>query len=82
MCVAGEFSGAVCEVIAAGPTYTYQATGTKMPGWLVEFPRAMLWSDPAEFGWNKHEGWYPDAWLSPIRPAPELLPAPPVAVTA
>lgn len=72
MCVAGEFAGAVCEIIAVGPTYTRVATGIPMAGWLVEFPREMTWADRSG-AWSQREGWYPDAWLTPIRPDPQAI---------
>lgn len=66
ICIRGEHEGKVCEIIAAGPTYTETSTRTPLPGWLVSFPAPVNWGQPN--GWdNLTEGWYPDAWLKPIR---------------
>lgn len=73
MCVAGEFAGAVCEVVAMGATYSHIASGAPLPGWLVEFPREMPWSNPSPIDLGRHEGWYPDAWLRPIRGEPQTI---------
>lgn len=66
LCISGEQEGKVCEVISQGQTFTEIATGKQLCGWLVSFPSPVQWGSPN--GWeDAREGWYPDAWLKPIR---------------
>lgn len=66
LCVKGEHSGKTCEVIVRGETYREIATGAMLEGWLVAFPSDVQWGKPNGLG-DHSEGWYPDAWLRPIR---------------
>lgn len=67
-CIAGAFIGEQCDVIADGGGYTHLPSGRWMHGWTVAFDRPMPWGQPSDCAPDMSEGWYPDAWLRPIRP--------------
>ncbi|APW37637.1 hypothetical protein RD110_10910 [Rhodoferax koreense] len=66
LCIKGEQEGKTCEIISLGDAYKEKATGQFLQGWLISFPRSVKWGQPN--GWDSAtEGWYPDAWLKPLR---------------
>jgi hypothetical protein len=73
LCIAGEFAGAVCEVVAPSEIFLRVSTQELMFGWLVRFPRPMKWGEMCE-GCPPNEGWYPDAHLRPLRPDADEAP--------